>query len=137
TFLGLTLGCARCHDHKFDPIPTADYYALAGVFKSTRTMADLAFVSNWLERPLPGAPTPEFKARLDKWEAELAAARAELERLKASMPAAEKAALDAAKARVAAAEKGKPVAPSAMAVEEGTPVDVPIHIRGSHLTLVA
>ena len=35
TFLGLTLGCARCHDHKFDPIPTRDYYALAGIFHST------------------------------------------------------------------------------------------------------
>jgi len=34
-FLGLTVSCARCHDHKFDPIPTADYYALAGVFAST------------------------------------------------------------------------------------------------------
>ncbi len=34
--LGLTVACARCHDHKFDPIPTADYYALAGVFASTR-----------------------------------------------------------------------------------------------------
>ena len=33
--LGLTVGCARCHDHKFDPIPTADYYALYGIFKST------------------------------------------------------------------------------------------------------
>lgn len=36
TFLGLTLGCARCHDHKFDPIPTKDYYALAGIFHSTQ-----------------------------------------------------------------------------------------------------
>ncbi len=36
TFLGLTIGCARCHDHKFDPIPTADYYALAGFLQSTR-----------------------------------------------------------------------------------------------------
>ncbi|MCX7407518.1 MAG: PSD1 and planctomycete cytochrome C domain-containing protein [Planctomycetales bacterium] len=34
-FLGLTVSCARCHDHKFDPIPTQDYYALAGVFAST------------------------------------------------------------------------------------------------------
>jgi hypothetical protein len=33
--LALTVGCARCHDHKFDPIPTADYYALAGIFAST------------------------------------------------------------------------------------------------------
>ena len=34
--LGLTVACARCHDHKFDPIPTSDYYALAGVFASTQ-----------------------------------------------------------------------------------------------------
>jgi hypothetical protein len=34
--LGLTVVCARCHDHKYDPIPTEDYYALAGVFASTR-----------------------------------------------------------------------------------------------------
>jgi hypothetical protein len=34
--LGLTLACARCHDHKFDPITTEDYYALAGIFFSTR-----------------------------------------------------------------------------------------------------
>jgi hypothetical protein len=38
--LGLTLGCARCHDHKFDPIHQADYYALAAIFKSTKTFAD-------------------------------------------------------------------------------------------------
>ncbi len=34
--LGLTVACARCHDHKYDPIPTSDYYALAGIFASTR-----------------------------------------------------------------------------------------------------
>jgi hypothetical protein len=37
TFLAQTVSCARCHDHKFDPIPTADYYALAGIFHSTLT----------------------------------------------------------------------------------------------------
>ncbi len=35
SFLALTVSCARCHDHKFDPVPTADYYALAGIFAST------------------------------------------------------------------------------------------------------
>jgi hypothetical protein len=35
--LGLSVGCARCHDHKFDPIPQSDYYALAGIFQSTDT----------------------------------------------------------------------------------------------------
>ncbi len=38
TVLGLSVGCARCHDHKFDPIPTADYYALAGILRSTETL---------------------------------------------------------------------------------------------------
>lgn len=36
-FVGLTVSCARCHDHKFDPIPTQDYHALAGIFSSTDT----------------------------------------------------------------------------------------------------
>lgn len=36
-FLATTVACARCHDHKFDPIPQADYYALAGIFRSTET----------------------------------------------------------------------------------------------------
>jgi hypothetical protein len=39
--LGLTVGCARCHDHKFDPIPTGDYYALHGVFASSEEPAEL------------------------------------------------------------------------------------------------
>ncbi len=53
-FLGMTLGCARCHDHKFDPVPTADYYALAGIFKSTRTLFNYTDnVARWVDTPLP------------------------------------------------------------------------------------
>jgi hypothetical protein len=51
-FMGLTIGCARCHDHKFDPIPTADYYSLAGILTSTDVMADEAPDSKWLEPPV-------------------------------------------------------------------------------------
>ncbi len=49
SFLGMTLGCARCHDHKFDPIPMSDYYALAGIFGSTKSLVD-GNVSKFVER---------------------------------------------------------------------------------------
>jgi cytochrome c553 len=52
--LGLTVGCARCHDHKYDPIPTKDYYSLAGVFLNTE----------YHEYPLaPKAVVDDFKKR--------------------------------------------------------------------------
>ena len=50
--LGLTVGCARCHDHKFDPIPTDDYYSLFGVFASSEEPADLPEIPSWLPDPL-------------------------------------------------------------------------------------
>ncbi len=61
-FSGLTVACARCHDHKYDAIPTADYYSLYGVFASS-TEPD--------ERPLIGSPEEtagydQYKAELDK-----------------------------------------------------------------------
>jgi hypothetical protein len=52
TFLGLTLGCARCHDHKFDPIKQSDYYALAGIFRSTKSFHELGHVSRWFDREI-------------------------------------------------------------------------------------
>lgn len=56
-FLGLTLACARCHDHKFDAIRTTDYYALAGIFRSTEPFQDEARNSSmWWEFPVPDAP---------------------------------------------------------------------------------
>ena len=61
-FLALPVGCARCHDHKFDPIPTADYYAMAGILRSTETMSDAAGM-RWLERPLaPEDKIAEYEA---------------------------------------------------------------------------
>ncbi len=59
-FLGLTLGCARCHDHKFDPIPAVDYYALAGIFRGTSMFLDLnPNASMWQEYPVPQGPGKE------------------------------------------------------------------------------
>ncbi len=64
-FLGLTLACARCHDHKFDPIATTDYYALAGILRSTEVFRDeVRSASMWQEWPLevPGQPAATVMA---------------------------------------------------------------------------
>lgn len=74
-FLGLTMGCARCHDHKYDPLGMDDYYALAGIFKSTKTMENYRVVAVWHERPLA------TKAELDglaAWRSRHQAAQAAL-----------------------------------------------------------
>ena len=53
SLMGITLACARCHDHKFDPIPTKDYYALAGIFRSTVSLTNTdKNPSYWPESPL-------------------------------------------------------------------------------------
>ena len=68
--LGQTIACARCHDHKFDPIPTRDYYALSGILRNVQTLQH-ANVSNWMEVPLP-LPADE-EAHLREQEAAIAA----------------------------------------------------------------
>ena len=49
--MALTLGCAKCHDHKFDPIPTVDYYSLLAIFTSTQTMQTLDTIAKAYEHP--------------------------------------------------------------------------------------
>ncbi|MBT3842394.1 MAG: DUF1549 domain-containing protein, partial [Verrucomicrobia bacterium] len=65
-FMGMTIGCARCHDHKFDPIPTRDYYSLAGIFKSTHTMDNHKVVAQWHEVELGSADLRTKRERVDK-----------------------------------------------------------------------
>ncbi|OYW13281.1 MAG: hypothetical protein B7Z55_17115, partial [Planctomycetales bacterium 12-60-4] len=153
-FLGMTFGCARCHDHKFDPIGTADYYGLAGIFKSTRTMENFTKVARWYENPLP---TPESEAaaaahaaRLAEKQAEIAAVIAAADKqLEAAMtagetvpekkeplyPEATKAELKKLRDELKTLENAVPETPSAMGAKDDTPADVPVHIRGSHLKL--
>ncbi len=70
-FLGLSLGCARCHDHKFDPVPTSDYYAMAGIFQGTQVLNGemQQYVSDWLRRDLP--TTPEHLQSLQQHQQQL------------------------------------------------------------------
>jgi hypothetical protein len=72
-FMGLTLGCARCHDHKFDPIPTKDYYSLAGIFKSTKTMENHKVVAVWHEYELPD---DDYRSKIVDHEQQIATAQA-------------------------------------------------------------
>jgi hypothetical protein len=155
TFLGLTIGCARCHDHKFDPISTADYYALAGIFKSTRTMDSFKTVAQWHEHEIP---TAEDLARKAEHEAEVAEAEEAIRRLteeanarliaeggdgfelpedpESLYPEETKEDLKQRQDALKAIKDAAPELPTAMGVTEGEDVtDLAIHIRGSHLTL--
>jgi len=106
-FLGMTLGCARCHDHKFDPIPTTDYYALAGIFRSTRSLDGeiQKYVSDYTRQRLPIAP--EHAAALARHVDEVKAAEQAL--------AAAKQAADAAKKQAESARDGSIVVDDAAA----------------------
>ena len=78
-FLGMTLGCARCHDHKFDPVPTDDYYALAGIFRSTQSLVP-GNVSGWVARELE--PEPTLKKAIEQHAGETREANAALKAAK-------------------------------------------------------
>jgi hypothetical protein len=74
-FLGLTVGCARCHDHKFEPIPQADYYRLQAFFAPAEFRTDLPIVTRQRRAAYEAAlkeynalvgPTQEAMARLEK-----------------------------------------------------------------------
>jgi len=73
--LGLSVSCARCHDHKFDPIPTEDYYAMAGIFRSTKTMYGTrgGNGNRQVGSLIPmGESAKEMKAKLDKHRQKIA-----------------------------------------------------------------
>ena len=98
-WLGLTLGCAKCHDHKFDPVSQEDYYKLFGVFNQT------ADADRPDERPTIPAPTPDQAREAREFDARLAALKTWLG---VSTPDAPGLALAAAEA--ARREKAKGVA---------------------------
>lgn len=149
-FLGMTFGCARCHDHKFDPIETADYYGLAGIFKSTRTMDTYTKVAKWHEHPLKTAEAALMQADYD---ANLSAKKQSIEQLvtaadavvrsdfsddqpvpeslESLYPDATKKELTRLREELATLETNPPDLPSAMGVMEDEISDVAIHVRGN------
>jgi len=70
-WLGLTVGCARCHDHKFDPITQRDYYRFFAFFNNVPEMGEDARVANAV--PMIQAPTREQQAKIQELESEIAA----------------------------------------------------------------
>jgi len=136
TMLGLTVACARCHDHKFDPISAEDYYALAGIFYSTQSMANRDFVSKWLERP---RPSKEIEAQRLAYQPRIDEAKAELKRMKKARAKATEPISDADLKKqeevIEKLTKEMPAFDMVMAVDEDKPTDLPVHIRGNHLTL--
>ncbi|WP_406696569.1 PSD1 and planctomycete cytochrome C domain-containing protein [Singulisphaera sp. Ch08] len=78
--LGLTVSCARCHDHKFDPIPTADYYSLYGVFASSNEPADPPLITPTTSTPESIAFDLEHAKRSEKVNTFLVSKRDEIQK---------------------------------------------------------
>ena len=148
-FMGLTLGCARCHDHKFDPLAQTDYYALAGIFHSTRMLTELGTKGGEItlqRRPLAPKEVVEKRATQLMQITELDAKLAGTDPKK---PTAAKEPIDDAARKALKEQREKlqrellPEPPLALAVSEGGVPgglfpkiqDVPLHIRGSYTRL--
>ncbi len=128
-FLGLTMGCARCHDHKFDPLATGDYYAMAGIFQSTQTMLSHRVDSKWNATAL--GPS-RMALRLEDLEQIIdrhdnALVNGNPAQMSGEERAAHSALLEEARKEYAAI-------PKAMTVAEGRVGDIEIFLRGNHLT---
>lgn len=121
-FLGMTFGCARCHDHKFDPISIEDYYGLAGIFMSTRTLTKYTVVAEIHEHDLSD---PKDKERHEQIE------RMKKRRDESATSPDEKSFLES---EITALEKNQPPPYDVMAVTDSQVENVPVHLRGNYQT---
>ena len=88
TVLGLSLGCARCHDHKFDAVSMSDYYALYGIFDSSRYSFPGSEQKQKVRSMLPLLPPNESQPKWRAFDARVASIAASLEKQKQPVPAA-------------------------------------------------
>ena len=131
-FLGLSTGCARCHDHKFDPIPTRDYYGLAGILLSSRFAHGGLEHHQYLENFL--ALDSKDGERLNKWQKQMVDAHAIVKKGEGSDPkAAPEVRLKYLEARNELnriRQEFPSDIPMAYGVSEGTPVNARIFVKG-------
>ncbi len=78
SLLGLTVACARCHDHKYDPVTANDYYALFGIFESTRYPAPGCEKDRVPRDNVPLVPPEEYRRQVDAQKSRVASAEAAL-----------------------------------------------------------
>jgi hypothetical protein len=97
TFLGLSIHCARCHDHKFDPISNEDYYALYGFFQSTRYPWPGIELVKYQRDLVPLAPPAEVEAAEQKRKVELQTLKAKIDELETEQKSVEASRKDAEK----------------------------------------
>ena len=90
TFLGLSVGCARCHDHKFDPVPQSDYYALYGIFSSTTFPHPGGEGLNRPANLVPVVAQAELEAATKPWREQIAGLETEVKKLEAAKAGMEK-----------------------------------------------
>jgi Protein of unknown function (DUF1549)/Protein of unknown function (DUF1553)/Planctomycete cytochrome C len=94
SFLGLTLGCARCHDHKFDPVTMSDYYALYGIFESSRYAFPGSEQKQRVRAMAPLLPPEEAAAAWQKYDDRFAVLAKQLEAAKQGVPSVKVRSLD-------------------------------------------
>ncbi len=149
-FLGMTLGCVRCHDHKFDAIGQQDYYALAGMFRSTMTTFKTrhGIWSNVNRVALPEleedrSAAAKHEQKLADWRKEKATLDADLKALGDKADAEGKKRREelstrakALELRIAHGEYFHPGKPQALAVQDVTqPADMRLTLRGNPYAL--
>lgn len=127
--LGMTVACARCHDHKFDPVPTTDYYALAGIFRSTQALVH-DNVSKWTTRPLPLGPADAASRTAHK--ASLAEAETRLAEARTQQGSSDAATVKMLEQRITELKSAGPPTPACMAVQDALAIeDCKICVRGN------